>query len=116
MSGCIHPNKVIEYDEEVKLHDGSMIWVHIKRHYSWSGWAPAMSGAYQAGVVEVSWDTGFPNVGRKSVFFYDGLFLVDKIDGIWYVAGQKNLPFKLSKHNIFALLVKNTNLIKSQEM
>ncbi len=23
----------IEYDEEVKLHDGSMIWVHITRHY-----------------------------------------------------------------------------------
>ena len=23
----------IEYDEEVKLHDGEMIWVHITRHY-----------------------------------------------------------------------------------
>ncbi len=27
----------IEYDEEVKLHDGSMIWVHIIRHYGLVG-------------------------------------------------------------------------------
>ena len=82
--------KVIEYDEEVKLHDGSMIWVHIKRHYGLVGGAIGDPGwresTYMPGVVEISWDTGFPNVGRKSVFF-DNLSVFDKFDNKWYLFG-----------------------------
>lgn len=86
-------DKVISYQEEVKLSDGSMIWVDIKRHYSWSGWTPGMgnSGAYLSGAVEISWDTGFPNVGRKSVFF-DGenaFVYIDKQNSTWYLYGSK---------------------------
>ena len=82
--------KVIEYDEEVKLHDGSMIWVHIKRHYGLVGGAIGDPGwresTYMPGAVEISWDTGFPNVGRKSVFF-DNLSVFDKFDNKWYLFG-----------------------------
>ena len=81
-------HKVIEYDEEVKLHDGSMIWVHIKRHYGLVGGISAGQGAsYMPGAVEISWDTGFPNVGRKSVFFDDGFEFIDKYQKKWYVSG-----------------------------
>lgn len=93
-------HKVIEYQEEVKLSDGSFIWVDIKRHYTWSGWAPGGgSGAYMPGIVEISWDTGFPNVGRKSVFFARQVFLIDKIDNVWFVAGVKNNNEKIISSN-----------------
>ena len=83
--------KVIEYDEEVKLHDGSMIWVHIKRHYGLVGGAIGDPGwresTYMPGAVEISWDTGFEGVGRKSLEFTKNVSLIDKIDNKWYVGG-----------------------------
>ena len=83
--------KVIEYDEEVKLHDGSMIWVHIKRHYGLvGGFSSGHGKSYMPGPVEISWDTGFPNVGRKSVFFDKRVAFIDKFDGFWYLVGTKN--------------------------
>lgn len=93
--------KVIEYDEEVKLHDGSMIWVHIKRHYGRSSGCE-ISNCFQgyekgwgAKEVEISWDTGFPNVGRKSVFFQEDLMIINKYNDKWYVIG--GLPYSAEK-------------------
>lgn len=89
-SGWFKPKTMtIEYDEEVKLHDGSMIWVHITRHYFYTS-EPAHGGAYMPSKVEISWDTGFEGVGRKSVFFNDQMSLIDKFNDVWYVAGAKN--------------------------
>ena len=93
--------KVIEYDEEVKLHDGSMIWVHIKRHYE-RGSGCEISNCFQgyekgwgAKEVEISWDTGFPNVGRKSVTSKsnDGsqIFSIDKVYDNWYIIASMGL-------------------------
>ncbi|MFW2176854.1 MULTISPECIES: hypothetical protein [unclassified Moraxella] len=85
--------KVIEYDEEVKLHDGSMIWVHIKRHYERSNgreisnWFQGYEKGWGAKEVEISWDTGFPNVGRKSLEFTKNISLIDKVNNKWYVGG-----------------------------
>ena len=82
--------KIIEYDEEVKLHDGSMIWVHIKRHYVLVGGALGDPGAFKKGYapkeVEISWDTGFPNVGRKSVFF-TSIQIFEKYQNNFYIVG-----------------------------
>ena len=82
--------KVIEYDEEVKLHDGSMIWVHIKRHYVLVGGALGDPGAFKKGYapkeVEISWDTGFPNVGRKSLFF-TSIQIFEKYQNNFYIVG-----------------------------
>ena len=91
--------KVIEYDEEVKLHDGSMIWVHIKRHYKLVGGAIGDPGwresTYMPSAVEISWDTGFPNVGRKSVTSKsnDGsqIFSIDKVYDNWYIIASMGL-------------------------
>ncbi len=78
----------IEYDEEVKLHDGSMIWVHITRHYGLVG-EIAHGSAYMPGNVEISWDTGFKGVGRKSVYFNKSVSIINKYDDKWYVVGWR---------------------------
>ena len=82
----------IEYDEEVKLHDGEMIWVHITRHYyRYSGALGDTGGitsSYHPTEVEISWDTGFEGVGRKSVFFKESVTIIDKYNDKWYVVGR----------------------------
>ena len=82
--------KVIEYDEQVKLHNGEMIWVHITRHYKLVGGAIGDPGwresTYMPSAVEISWDTGFPNVGRKSVYF-TSIQIFDKYQDSFYVVG-----------------------------
>ena len=90
----------IEYDEEVKLHNGEMIWVHITRHYI-EGGGKEISEMFRGGGknvipthVEISWDTGFEGVGRKSVYFDSYVGIIDKYDGKWYVAGNKNTTGK----------------------
>lgn len=87
--------KTITYQEEVKLSNGEMIWVDIKRHYWLSGGAlgdvGSFTGNYMPSTVEISWDTGFEGVGRRSVFF-DGehaFQFIDKVNGIWYVKGDR---------------------------
>ena len=95
--------KTIEYDEQVKLHNGEMIWVHITRHYKLVGGAIGDPGwresTYMPSAVEISWDTGFPNVGRKSVFFDKRVAFIDKFDGFWYLVGTKNSLDKPLKIN-----------------
>ena len=82
----------IEYDEEVKLHDGEMIWVHITRHYILSSAAlgdpGGLESSYKPKEVEISWDTGFEGVGRKSVYI-KALVTIDKFEDTWYIGGAK---------------------------
>lgn len=92
-SSLFKPDRMtIEYEEEVKLHDGEMIWVHITRHYILSSSAlgdssSIFSSFYEPTDVEISWDTGFEGVGRKSVYFNRQIFVIDKINNEWYVYG-----------------------------
>ena len=99
LTGC-HLNKTIEYDEEVKLSDGSMTWVHIRRHYAYAS-AIAQGEGYIPKEVEISWDTGFPNVGRKSVFFDKDVYLIDKVNNEWYVIGYR-YPYEGTRKGIDA--------------
>ena len=92
----------IEYDEEVKLHDGEMIWVHITRHYIQGG-GKEISEMFRGGGknvipthVELSWDTGFEGVGRKSVYFKRQIFVVNKINNEWYIYGASDKYMKSS--------------------
>ncbi|MDO5651078.1 MAG: hypothetical protein Q4G13_02940, partial [Moraxella sp.] len=78
-------HKIIEYDEEVKLHDGTMIWVHIKRHYRGSSGSIASITTYFTPIytpteVEISWDTGFEGVGRRSIVFGGQIALIDRYE------------------------------------
>ncbi|MGP4862636.1 hypothetical protein ACTXGK_00405 [Psychrobacter sp. T6-5] len=84
----------IEYDEEVKLHDGEMIWVHITRYYILSSAAlgdpGGLESSYKPQKVKISWDTGFEGVGRKSVYFKRQVFVMNKINNEWYVYGASD--------------------------
>ncbi|MBH0085182.1 hypothetical protein I6E84_03000 [Psychrobacter sp. SCQQ22] len=83
----------IEYDEEVKLHNGEMIWVHITRHYFYTS-EPSTGGAYMPSKVEISWDTGFEGVGRKSVYFKRQITTIEKLNNEWYVYGATDRNVK----------------------
>ncbi|STY99627.1 Uncharacterised protein [Moraxella lacunata] len=60
-------HKVIAYQEEVKLSDGSFIWVDIKRHYRLAG-ESFQKANYLPSIVEISWDTGFLGMVVRLVF------------------------------------------------
>lgn len=96
-------HKVIEYQEEVKLSDGSMIWVDIKRHYRLAG-EPFQKANYLPSIVEISWDTGFPNVGRKTMISNadnsSAIYTLDKNNDMWYIAMNVNRSSDFYQHNI----------------
>ncbi len=46
------------------------------------------SSYYMPTEVEISWDTGFKGVGRKSFVFQGQIYLLDKINNEWYVYGS----------------------------
>lgn len=96
--------KTITYQEEVKLSNGEMIWVDIKRHYTLAaGGAVGDPGAfnflYIPTTVEISWDTGFEGVGRKSLSFVGDAYLVDKIDGKWYIFAKNERNTYMPYHH-----------------
>ena len=74
----------IEYDEEVRLHDGKMIWVHITGFYIEN----SSGEGYSTYTTEISWDSGFKDVGSVSVFFDDEISVIDKYNDKWYVMGD----------------------------
>lgn len=106
-------HKVIEYQEEVKLSDGSFIWVDIKRHYRLAG-EPFQKANYLPSIVEISWDTGFEGAGRKSVFFYDRVYFIDKIDGAWYVIG-KSYPYEGSLDKIRSVNCRDYGVLMNKD-
>ena len=119
--------KVIEYDEEVKLHDGSMIWVHIKRHYVLVGGALGDPGAFKKGYapkeVEISWDTGFPNVGRKKVTYSQGFAFINKFDNKWYLYGvnspsqtTENKGARVNNGVTYMTIIDNSGYVSNQDI
>lgn len=119
--------KVIEYDEEVKLHDGSMIWVHIKRHYVLVGGALGDPGAFKKGYapkeVEISWDTGFPNVGRKKVTYSQGFAFINKFDNKWYLYGvnspsqtTENKGARVNNGITYMTIIDNSGYVSNQDI
>lgn len=101
--------QVIQYQEQVKLSSGEMIWVDIKRHYRLVG-EIGQNANYLSGAVEISWDTGFEGVGRQSVFFDEKLYFIDKVDGAWYVVGYR-YPYKGSIKGINAVNCRDTGYL-----
>ena len=119
--------KVIEYDEEVKLHDGSMIWVHIKRHYGLVGGAIGDPGwresTYMPSVVEISWDTGFEGMGRKKVTYSQGFAFINKFDNKWYLYGV-NIPSQTTENKgarvnngvTYMTIIDNSGYVSNQDI
>ncbi len=82
-SGSFAPYFNIEWDEEVKMHDGQVVIVHMKRKYERLNLFSRWRGIHRA--TEISFDTGGA-LGRFSKEFlrYDVDF-VEKKDGYWYI-------------------------------
>lgn len=83
--GWYPPHFELEWDEEVKLHDGRMIVVHIKRKFTRRG--RSRTSKYENVTydgTEVSFDAGEP-WGRYTRYFqgYD-VGLIDTYKGKWY--------------------------------
>ena len=121
--------KVIEYDEEVKLHDGSMIWVHIKRHYERSNgreisnWFQGYEKGWGAKEVEISWDTGFPNVGRKKVTYSQSFAFINKFDNKWYLYGvnspsqtTENKGARVNNGVTYMTIIDNSGYVSNQDI
>lgn len=121
--------KVIEYDEEVKLSDGSMIWVHIKRHYERSSgreisnWFQGYEKGWGAKEVEISWDTGFPNVGRKKIIYSQGFAFINYHDNKWFLYGVNNSThntesrgIKVNNRGTYMVIIDSSGYINNQNI
>lgn len=74
----------IEWDEEVLLHDGRIIWVHVKRTFERRSQYDRWEGIHRD--TEVSFDAGEKiGVWTKRFERYDTAFLHSK-DQNWYFA------------------------------
>lgn len=73
----------IEWDEEVLLHDGRVIWAHIKRTFQRLNTSKQWDGIHRD--TEISFDAG-GKIGRFTKKFerYDVDFLHEK-NGHWYI-------------------------------
>ena len=119
--------KVIEYDEQVKLHNGEMIWVHITRHYKLVGGAIGDPGwresTYMPSAVEISWDTGFEGVGRKKVTYSQGFAFINKFDNKWYLYGV-NIPSQTTENKggrvnngvTYMTIIDNSGYVSNQDI
>lgn len=74
----------IEWDEEVLLHDGRIIWVHMKRTYERLSKSQEWNGIHRD--TEISFDAG-GKIGRVTKKFerYDVDYIHEK-NGEWYLA------------------------------
>lgn len=73
----------IEWDEEVLLHDGRIIWIHMKRTYERLSKSEEWNGIHRD--TEISFDAG-GKIGRFTQKFerYD-VTLLDQKSGKWFV-------------------------------
>ncbi len=84
LSGCIYGQYFdIEWDEEVLLHDGRVIWVHVKRTFEHLNKSEKWRGVHRD--TEISFDAGGA-LGTFSKRFerYTVSFL-HFTDGVWYL-------------------------------
>ncbi|MFZ6709654.1 hypothetical protein [Undibacterium sp. TC9W] len=74
----------INWDEEVRLHNGKIVIVHIKRIYARQGLRLERWSGIQS-AMEFSFDTGTP-MGKFNHQFNRGrLVFLDQADGKWYI-------------------------------
>jgi hypothetical protein len=74
----------IEWDEEVLLHDGRIIWVHVKRTFERRSQFDQWDGIYRD--TEISFD--MDSVGKKyqRKFLRYQVNMIEFKDGYWYIS------------------------------
>lgn len=75
----------IEWDEEVQLHDGRVIVVHVKRTFERPGRRLLRYPEYpRQSSMEFSFDAG-PQGRFQHTFKHGTLHFLDQVDGRWYI-------------------------------
>jgi hypothetical protein len=85
LSGCIYGQYFdIEWDEEVLLHDGRMIVVHVKRTFERRSRFDRWDGIYRD--TEVTFDAGAPFGRYRRKFLRYQVNMIEAKNGFWYLA------------------------------
>ena len=110
----------IAWDEEVKLHDGRVIIVHIKRTYQRIGLRlEKFPQVTYFKSMEFSFDTGFPMGKFKHIFTKPGdLNFIDFDNDKWYIgyySDPVNASFELGSRHLYphvAIVNRDGSIIK----
>jgi hypothetical protein len=87
LSGCLYDRWFyLEWDEEVQLHDGRVIVVHLKRTYErLSQGFTRYGGSIISRDTTLTFDAGGPSGKVNQLFKGHRLSLLDQHEGAWYV-------------------------------
>lgn len=88
VSGCgFRGEYTLSWDEEVLLHDGEVIVVHVTRHFWRDFQLPTFQSDYILRDMEIAFDAG-PPWGRYRRRFtgYSWIYMIDRKGGNWYLA------------------------------
>lgn len=84
-AGCVYGQYFdIEWDEEVKLHDGRMIVVHVKRTFERLSQLDQWRGIYRD--TEIAFDAGPPWGTYQHKFLRYQVNMIEFKDGYWYIS------------------------------
>jgi len=87
LGGCGYRSEyALSWDEEVLLHDGTMIVVHVTRYFWRDFQLPTFQSFYVLRDMEIAFDAG-PPWGRYRRRFtgYESIELLDRKDGNWFL-------------------------------
>jgi hypothetical protein len=87
LGGCGYRGEyALSWDEEVLLHDGTMIIVHVTRYFWRDLQLPTFQSFYVLREMEIAFDAG-PPWGRYRRRFtgYSWVYMIDRKDGNWYI-------------------------------
>jgi hypothetical protein len=88
LGGCGYRSEyALSWDEEVLLHDGTMIVVHVTRYFWRDFQLPTFQSFYVLRDMEIAFDAG-PPWGRYRRRFtgYSQVSMIDRMDGNWYIS------------------------------
>jgi hypothetical protein len=84
LAGCVYGQYFdIEWDEEVLLHDGRMIVVHVKRTFERLDRFDRWRGVYRD--TEIAFDAGAPWGRYQRKFLRYEVEMIEYLDGKWYL-------------------------------
>lgn len=76
----------LSWDEEVLLHDGEMIVVHVTRHFWRDFQLPTFQSFYILRDMEIAFDAGPPwGRYRRRFIGYSEIYMIDREGGSWYI-------------------------------
>jgi hypothetical protein len=87
LGGCGYRSEyALSWDEEVLLHDGTMIVVHVTRYFWRDFQLPTFQSFYVLRDMEIAFDAGPPwGRYRRRFVGYSEIWMLERKDGDWYI-------------------------------